>query len=49
MATHRLEEAAPLADRVIVVESGSIVFDQTWQGTGRELVKLFEFRKEQIL
>jgi len=49
MATHRLEEAAPLADRVIVIESGSIVFDQTWQGTGRDLVKLFEFRKEQIL
>ena len=49
MATHRLEEAAPLADRVIVIESGSIVFDQTWQGTGRDLVKLFEVRKEQIL
>tara|TARA_B100001094_G_scaffold201518_1_gene195502 strand:- start:198 stop:758 length:561 start_codon:yes stop_codon:yes gene_type:complete len=49
MATHRLEDAAPLADRVIVIETGKIIIDEPWQGSGSELVKLFESRKEQTL
>ena len=49
MATHRLEDAAPLADRVIVIETGKIIIDKPWQGSGSELVKLFALSKEQTL
>ncbi len=49
MATHRLEDAAPLADRVIVIETGQIIVDEPWQGSASELAKLFESRKERTL
>ena len=49
MTTHRLEDAAPLADRVIIIESGNLIFDQVWQGSGLQLIKLFESSTERKL
>ena len=49
MTTHRLEDAAPLADRIIIIESGNLIFDQVWQGSGLQLIKLFESSTERKL
>jgi len=38
MVTHRVGEAAALADRLVVLRRGRICHDQQWQGSSQELV-----------
>ena len=39
MVTHRVGEAATLADRLVVLRRGRICHDQPWQGSSQELVE----------